>query len=98
MKQLKDCKCKELRCIDCPLRIFWRTIPQHSYFHVCEEVEKWGLDITLGEILDERINAVKDSIQENPVMKLIFCNAVACAEIALLNYIDEEELIQDDEI
>ena len=96
MKQLKDCKCKELSCQDCPLRIFGCTAPQHSIFHVCEEVEKWGLDMTLGEILDERINAVKDSIQENPLMKLVFGNAVACAEIALLNYIDEEELLQDD--
>ena len=52
--------------------------------------------MTLDEILDERINAVKDSIRENPVMKLVFGNSVACAEIALLNYIDEEELLQDD--
>ena len=96
MKQLKDCKCKELRCIDCPLRIFGCTAIQHSIFHVCEEVETWGRDMTLDEILDERINAVKDSIKGNPVMKLVFGNAVACAEIALLNYIDEEKLIQDD--
>ena len=96
MKQLKDCKCKELRCIDCPLRIFGCTALQHSIFHVCEEVEMWGRDMTLDEILDERINAVKDSIGANPVMKLVFGNAVACAEIALLNYIDEEELLSDD--
>ena len=96
MKQLKDCKCKELRCKDCPLRIFGCTVPQHSIFHVCEEEEKWGLDMTLDEILDERINAIRDSIKENPVMKLVFGNAVACAEIALLNYIDEEELLSDD--
>lgn len=96
MKQLKDYKCKELRCIDCPLRIFGCTVPQHSIFYVCEEVEKWGRDMTLDEILDERINAVKDSIKENPVIKLVFGNAVACAKIALLNYIDEEELLSDD--
>ena len=52
--------------------------------------------MTLDEILDERINAVKDSIKGNPVMNLVFGNAVACAEIALLNYIDEEKLLQDD--
>ena len=96
MKQLKDCKCKELRCKDCPLRIFGCTAPQHSIFHVCEEVEKWGLDMTLDEILDSRIEAVRDSVKENPVMKLVFDNAVAFAEIALLNYIDEEELLSDD--
>ena len=96
MKQLKDCKCIELRCEKCPLRIFGCTAPQHSLFYVCEEVEKWSLDMTLDEILDSRIEAVRDSIKENPVMKLVFGNAVACAEIALLNYIDEEELIQDD--
>ena len=96
MKQLKNCKCIELRCIDCPLRIFGCTALQHSNFHVCEEVEKWSRDMTLDEILDERINAVKDSIRENPVMKLVFGNAVACAKIALLNYIDEEGLLQDD--
>lgn len=96
MKQLKDCKCEELRCIDCPLRIFGCTAIQHSIFHVCEEEEKWGLDMTLDEILDERISAVKESIKENPVMKLVFGNAVTCAEIALLNYIDEEELLSDD--
>lgn len=96
MKQLKDCKCKELRCKDCPLRIFGCTVPQHSIFHVCEEVEKWNYDMTLDEILDERIEVVRDSINGNPIMKLVFGNAVACAEIALLNYIDEEELLQDD--
>ena len=61
MKQLKDCKRKELRCIDCPLRIFGCTAVQHSIFHVCEEVEKWGRDMTLDEILDERINAIFNS-------------------------------------
>ena len=96
MKQLKDCKRKELRCKNCPLRIFGCTAPQHSIFHVCEEVEKWGSDMTLDEILDSRIEAVRDSVKENPVMKLVFGNAVACAEIALFNYIDEEELLQDD--
>ena len=96
MKQLKDCKCKELRCKDCPLRIFGCTVPQHSIFYVCEEEEKWDLDMTLDEILDERIEVVRDNIKENPVMKLVFANAVACAEIALLNYIDEEELLSDD--
>ena len=83
-------------CKDCPLRIFGCTAPQHSIFHVCEEVEKWSLDMTLDEILDERIEAIRDSIKGNPVMKLVFGNAVACAEIALLNYIDEEKLLQDD--
>ena len=96
MKQLKDCKCKELRCKDCPLRIFGCTVVQHARFYVCEEEEKWDLDMTLDEILDERIEVVRDSIKENPVIKLVFGNAVACAEIALLNYIDEEELLSDD--
>lgn len=96
MKQLKDCKCIEICCKNCPLRIFGCTVPQHSIFYVCEEVEKWSRDMTLGEILDSRIEAVRDSVKENPVIKLVFGNAVACAEIALLNYIDEEELLQDD--
>lgn len=96
MKQLKDCRCRELRCKNCPLRIFGCTAIYHPEFYICEEEEKWSMDMTLDDILDSRVAAIIESVKDNPVMKLVFGNAVACAEIALLNYIDEEELLQDD--
>lgn len=95
MKQLKNCKCRELRCKDCPLRIFGCTIINHTQYYVIEDEESWNLDMTLYAILNERILTVEPTVTENKLMKLIFDNAVACAEIALLNYIDEEELLDD---
>lgn len=95
MKQLKDCKCRELRCKDCPLRIFGCTIVDHSEYYVIEDEESWNLEMTLDEVLEERILTVKPTVTENKLMKLIFDSAVACAKIALLNYIDEEELNHD---
>lgn len=96
MKQLKDCKCIELPCQNCPLRIFGCTAVNHSDVYVCENMEYWGLNMTLSEILNVRIDTVSESVKENQIMRMVFDNAVAMAQIALLNYIDEEELLSDD--
>lgn len=94
MKQLKDIGCYDMSCENCPLRIFGCAV--HSKFYSFENEAEWSSSMTLGEVLQAKIDAVAGTVKNKPILKMVFDNAVACAKIALLNYIDEEELLSDD--
>lgn len=94
MKKLRDIKCIDILCINCPLRIFGCTARSKTFG--AEKEAKWSMGMTLGEILGAKFDSVSESVKNNEIMTMAFGRAILCAEIALSNYIDEEDLLQDD--
>lgn len=94
MKKLGVCKCIEIACVNCPLRIFGCTaIP--TTFGGIEKDASWNPNMTLNEVLDAKIDATRESVKDDFIMYTVFWNVIATVEPALHKCIDEEELNHD---
>lgn len=94
MKNYGECACGFINCRRCPLLIFGCGACETSVTDITSE-DKWGMEMTLQEILDARIAAMDPVLDKNSVARFCFENAVAAARIALLAPITVGELEDD---
>ena len=88
-KQLKDYKCGEMLCGQCPLRVFGCAIAVGTLGLVKEP--RWSQEMTLGEILTSAVDAIAPIAVDNPKLRRLLICCTTAARVELLGYIDEEE-------
>lgn len=89
MKQLKDYKCGEMLCSQCPLRVFGCAIAVGTLGLVKEP--NWSQEMTLGDILTSAVDAIAPIAVNNPKLRRLLTCCVTAARLELLGYIDEED-------
>lgn len=90
IRELKNVHCGEMYCKNCPLRIFGCGARSHASI---ADSAPWSQNMTLEEVLESKVSMMEKTIADTDTnMRGALKAVVSIINIALLGYIDEEEL------